>query len=257
MLEIVIASAVIAAMASFFVIAASPLHSIKRVQDAKRHRVAREIQRAMEQYEIFLGNYPNNTVIDAMGLGSAYAKPICKTTVTGSSCSTISGIDLSDTIPNYVVGIDTDPSEPTASNFTGYQMYRNRNGYGVTVESCHLGYAPSDQAYRCNSGGAASSAASSACTVWSSAASLSCAERAARLNAPSCVQLRCSTDADCNVFVEACGSFQTCGMAINDVSLAAYTAEEIAFEAACPGLAVCATCGVRTVSCDAGMCTIH
>lgn len=109
LLEILLVIAAIGILASIVIVAINPLRQIGKAENASRWGGINTIQKALDQYYIANGRYPQNVIDDANGL---YGE-ICDTgkEIEGGPTPTdcTGKIDLRELVPSYIAEVTKDP----------------------------------------------------------------------------------------------------------------------------------------------------
>ena len=113
LLELLLVIGVVGVISSIVVVAVNPTKQFIKAEDAQRKHAANEIQKALLQYSIKNGEYP-----DVLPEGEENAKVICRGNVSHSSC-----LDLRALSGTYIVEIPQDLSESN-SYLSGYKAYQ-------------------------------------------------------------------------------------------------------------------------------------
>ncbi len=136
LLEILLVVAAIAILAGIVILALNPTKQLGDTRNAQRRSDVNTILNAVYQYAIDNnGTIPSAidstfTSAQVLGTGGSGCDSTCTATTTLAAC-----VDLSSTlVPDYIVGIPTDPSTNTSSN-TDYYIERLTSGR-VTVGAC-------------------------------------------------------------------------------------------------------------------------
>jgi len=141
LLEILLVVGIIAILAGIVIIALNPSKQLKTVRDMQRKQAIGEINKALIQYFIANGRYPDmelaisTTIREICNTGSASATT---TSVTGETCVSINSVNLSQLVPDYLAAIPVDPSgyivasglintAYAAVGGTGYAIAKNSN----------------------------------------------------------------------------------------------------------------------------------
>lgn len=118
-LEMLLVVGMLGIIAAIVISAINPSTQLESAQDSKRNIEKRELENAIMQYVID----GNSIVAPPNGRGNAVN--VCQTALTGVSCTGAgTGYDLSALVPDYIVGIPTDPLE-TGTRTSGYGIYRD------------------------------------------------------------------------------------------------------------------------------------
>ena len=117
LVELMLTIAIIAVLASGIILAVQPKKAMDDANLTRRLQEVKDIENGINQY--LLGG---NT-ISGLPTTLETAKPICRTSVTGTDCTVVvNGIDLSGLVGVYMAKIHIDPAETTGS-LTGYNVW--------------------------------------------------------------------------------------------------------------------------------------
>ncbi len=127
LLEILLVIAAIGILAAIVLVAINPNRQIAQARNAQRRSDVNTIYKALEQYLIDNGRYPNSI--------STTPRYICNTGVeqVGGSTNCTDRADLRELVPTYIAGIPKDP-QATGAN-TGYNVVINPNNNKVGVSA--------------------------------------------------------------------------------------------------------------------------
>jgi prepilin-type N-terminal cleavage/methylation domain-containing protein len=125
LLEILLVIAAIGILAAIVLVAINPNRQIAQARNLVRQADINTIQKALEQYLIDSGRYPNSV--------STTPGYICNTGTeqTGGSTNCSGRVDLRELVPTYIAAIPRDP-QVTGTN-TGYNIVINPNNNKVGV----------------------------------------------------------------------------------------------------------------------------
>jgi prepilin-type N-terminal cleavage/methylation domain-containing protein len=125
LLEILLVIAAIGILAAIVLVAINPNRQLAQARNLVRQADINTIQKALEQYLIENGSYPNSV--------STTPGYICNTgkEQTGGSTNCSGRVDLRELVPTYIAGIPKDP-QVTGTN-TGYNIVINPNNNKVGV----------------------------------------------------------------------------------------------------------------------------
>lgn len=129
LLEILLVVAAIAILAGIVIVALNPNKQLGDTRNAERASDVNAIMNAISQYSLDNnGNFPAGIdavtgTVQVLGTDATGCDTTC-----GAATSTASCIDISaDLVPDYVVGIPTDPSSGTVAN-TDYYVNTTTGG---------------------------------------------------------------------------------------------------------------------------------
>jgi prepilin-type N-terminal cleavage/methylation domain-containing protein len=127
LLEILLVIAAIGILAAIVLVAINPNRQLAQARNLVRQADINTIQKALEQYLIDNGRYPNSV--------STTPGYICNTGTeqTGGSINCSGRVDLRELVPDYIAGIPKDP-QATGTN-TGYNIVINPNDNKVGLIS--------------------------------------------------------------------------------------------------------------------------
>jgi prepilin-type N-terminal cleavage/methylation domain-containing protein len=124
LLEILLVIAAIGILAAIVLVAINPNRQIAQARNTVRQADINTIQKAVEQYLIEKGSYPN-------GITNTY-REICNTGSNNNTQGTVSNgcIDLRELVPDYIASI---PVNPSTSTHSGYYAWINDVNNKVAV----------------------------------------------------------------------------------------------------------------------------
>jgi prepilin-type N-terminal cleavage/methylation domain-containing protein len=124
LLEILLVIAAIGILAAIVLVAINPNRQIAQARNTVRQADINTIQKAVEQYLIEKGSYPN-------GITNTY-REICNTGSNNNTQGTVSNecIDLRELVPDYIASI---PVNPSTSTHSGYYAWINDINNKVAV----------------------------------------------------------------------------------------------------------------------------
>jgi prepilin-type N-terminal cleavage/methylation domain-containing protein len=124
LLEILLVIAAIGILAAIVLVAINPNRQIAQARNTVRQADINTIQKAVEQYLIEKGSYPN-------GITNTY-REICNTGSNNNTQGTVSNecIDLRELVPDYLASI---PVNPSTSTHSGYYAWINDINNKVAV----------------------------------------------------------------------------------------------------------------------------
>ncbi len=132
LIELLIVMGIVGSLSAVVILAVNPAGMLGQSQDAKRNSSANQIQKAMQQYLIEQGRYPDEANIPT---SEASAKPICADDYIGASCISMAPA----LIPTYIASLPEDQYEK-CSAFSGFKVYL-KNGRAQVLAS-HVGLRP-------------------------------------------------------------------------------------------------------------------
>lgn len=125
LMELILVIGIIAVLSAVVIAAINPLEQFEKAKQRERAAEAQALQDALMQSVVKGEDYQ-----DAPEVATS-AIDICRSTATGSVCTTTyGGYDLSVLAPSYIGDIPVD-STHTGSIFTGYRFYKNGSYYFV------------------------------------------------------------------------------------------------------------------------------
>jgi type IV pilus assembly protein PilA len=124
LLEILLVIAAIGILAAIVLVAINPNRQLAQARNTVRQADINTIQKAVEQYLIEKGSYPN-------GITNTY-REICNTGSNNNTQGTVSNecIDLRELVPDYIASI---PVNPSTSTHSGYYAWINDVNNKVAV----------------------------------------------------------------------------------------------------------------------------
>jgi len=128
LLEILLVVAAIAILAAIVIVAINPQRQLGKVRDTERQSEVAALKDAIEGYSIDNdGEYPS-------GIDVNRYKEVCDTEAVDPSNCPNDYIDLSDLVPDHLVGIPRDPQASDNKEDTGYEVGKDGNG-NITVKA--------------------------------------------------------------------------------------------------------------------------
>jgi len=136
LLEILLVVGIISILAGIVILAINPTKQLGDTRNAQRRSDVLTIMNAVYQYSIDNnGNLPPGISSATESCAYATARDICK--VTGSTCSTLGGVDLdlylASTSALYLTKMPIDPMATSSTGGTGYTIYKSSTSGRVTV----------------------------------------------------------------------------------------------------------------------------
>lgn len=127
LLEILLVIAAIGILAAVVIVAINPQRQLSQVRDAQRQSEVNTISKALNQYLIDTGSYPNGV--------EGYYQEVCQTgnEQVGGPTDCTGLLDLRPLVPTYIASVPDDPqAEGTGA---GYSVRRNPGNASVAVRS--------------------------------------------------------------------------------------------------------------------------